>query len=199
MSSGADGRVAQRAETVFAEVSTLFNPWIATGACSPQVDGFAVMTRMSCQLLVVCSSAYDRGPSTRVFLRKNASQTELDAGRPRSWCWWSRVRLPSPATQARCWAWSAAGPALRRLARSSSWGRRAMTRGGCAGIIVGTVTVTGVNGSRCGACNRARLHPWAGVGGGGKPAGAGHQACARPYCGGAVICPDQFGRGRHAT
>src|SRR5690606_15280458 len=66
--------VNANAETVFMEITKqLFNPWIA-GALLAAILA-AVMSTLSCQLLV-CSSALTED-IYRVFLRKQASQSEL--------------------------------------------------------------------------------------------------------------------------
>ena len=136
--------VNANAETVFMEVSKqLFNPWIA-GALLAAILA-AVMSTLSCQLLV-CSSALTED-IYRVFLRKNASQTEL--------VWVGRIMVLVVALIAIAiasnpeakvlgmvsYAWAGFGAAFGPvIILSLFWGR--MTRGGAlAGIIVGAVTV----------------------------------------------------------
>lgn len=136
--------VNANAETVFMEVSKqLFNPWIA-GALLAAILA-AVMSTLSCQLLV-CSSALTED-IYRVFLRKNASQTEL--------VWVGRIMVLVVALIAIAiasnpeakvlgmvsYAWAGFGAAFGPvIILSLFWGR--MTHGGAlAGIIVGAVTV----------------------------------------------------------
>ncbi|TDS79440.1 sodium/proline symporter PutP [Comamonas sp. JUb58] len=136
--------VNANAETVFMEITKqLFNPWIA-GALLAAILA-AVMSTLSCQLLV-CSSALTED-IYRVFLRKQASQTEL--------VWVGRAMVLLVALIAIAiasnpeakvlgmvsYAWAGFGAAFGPvIILSLFWGR--MTRGGAlAGIIVGAVTV----------------------------------------------------------
>ena len=136
--------VNANAETVFMELAKqLFNPWIA-GALLAAILA-AVMSTLSCQLLV-CSSALTED-IYRVFLRKNASQTEL------VWVGRAMVLLVAVIAIALAsnpenrvlglvsYAWAGFGAAFGPVViLSVLW--KGMTRNGAlAGMIVGAVTV----------------------------------------------------------
>ena len=136
--------VNANAETVFMEVSKqLFNPWIA-GALLAAILA-AVMSTLSCQLLV-CSSALTED-IYRVFLRKNASQTEL--------VWVGRIMVLVVALIAIAiasnpeakvlgmvsYAWAGFGAAFGPVIILSVFWQGMTRNGALAGIIVGAVTV----------------------------------------------------------
>ena len=132
------------AETVFIEIARqLFNPWIA-GLLLAAILA-AVMSTLSCQLLV-CSSALTED-IYRVFLRKNASQTEL--------VWVGRIMVLVVALVAIAiasnpeskvlgmvsYAWAGFGAAFGPVIILSLWWERMTRAGALAGIVTGAVTV----------------------------------------------------------
>lgn len=136
--------VTANAETVFMELSKqLFHPWIA-GALLAAILA-AVMSTLSCQLLV-CSSALT-DDIYRTFLRKNATQAEL--------VWVGRAMVLAVALVAIflasdpnsgvlkmvSYAWAGFGAAFGPVIILSLFWKGMTRNGALAGIITGAVTV----------------------------------------------------------
>ncbi|MEQ4510606.1 sodium/proline symporter PutP [Dickeya zeae] len=138
------GNVAQNGERVFIELARLlFNPWIAGILLSAILA--AVMSTLSCQLLV-CSSSITED-LYKPFLRKNASQREL------VWVGRAMVLLVSVIAIALAvnpenrvlglvsYAWAGFGAAFGPVILISLLWPRMTRNGALAGMLVGAVTV----------------------------------------------------------
>ena len=136
--------VTKNPETIFMELTKiLFNPWIA-GIILAAILA-AVMSTLSCQLLV-CSSTLTED-LYKVFIRKNASQTEL--------VWIGRLMVLAIAILAIfiamnpnskvlglvAYAWAGFGAAFGPLVILSLFWKRMTSNGALVGMIVGALTV----------------------------------------------------------
>ncbi|OTG66366.1 sodium/proline symporter PutP [Acinetobacter silvestris] len=136
--------VTKNPETVFMELTKLlFNPWIAGVVLAAILA--AVMSTLSCQLLV-CSSTLTED-LYKVFIRKNASQTEL--------VWVGRMMVLAIAVLAIfiamnpnskvlglvAYAWAGFGAAFGPLIILSLFWKRMTLNGALVGMIVGALTV----------------------------------------------------------
>lgn len=136
--------VTKNPETIFMELTKiLFNPWIA-GIILAAILA-AVMSTLSCQLLV-CSSTLTED-LYKVFIRKNASQTEL--------VWIGRLMVLAIAVLAIfiamnpnskvlglvAYAWAGFGAAFGPLIILSLFWKRMTSNAALVGMIVGALTV----------------------------------------------------------